>query len=104
MIFEHRLGLALHKSKKEIRSLTYKEFRSWQLFYLLEPFGWGANHAILYNINRQKGKAKSEDDLLNERAQEVLKELQEAPDFSNLSIEEQREALKKIIKKDFGIT
>ena len=35
-----RLGLALHKSREEIRALPAPEYRDWELFYLLEPWGW----------------------------------------------------------------
>ena len=39
-MFEHRLGLALGKSKAEIRSLPCDEFDDWKLFYMVEPWGW----------------------------------------------------------------
>lgn len=35
-----RLGLALHKTIGEIRTMPAAEFKRWQAFYLLEPFGW----------------------------------------------------------------
>lgn len=35
-----RLGLALHKSRSEIRDLPASEYHDWELMYLLEPWGW----------------------------------------------------------------
>lgn len=77
----------------------------WKMLYVLEPFGWGAHHALLYNMHRdpKKGKPKNADDLLNDRAAEILKELQQVPDLSSMSPEEKRAYMLKQIKKDFRI-
>ena len=105
MIFEYRLGLALGKSRTEIRNLPNTEYETWKLFYVLEPFGWSAHHAMLYNMNRDpKSKGKNEDDLLKERAIAIIKELQTAHDLSNMSVEEKRNFMLKRVKKDFGIS
>jgi hypothetical protein len=93
------LGLALQKSQAEIRALPNPEFIKWKLLYLLEPFGWGAHHALLYNINRASGNAKTEDDLMNERAQAILEELQELPDLAEMPKDE----LIKMAKQAFGV-
>jgi hypothetical protein len=96
--------LALGKSVQEIRALPNPEYEYWKLFYMLEPFGWGAHHALLYNVHREsKSKAKNEDELLNDRAAEILKGLKAPPDLSGMSIEEKREFMRQQIKKDFGI-
>lgn len=105
MLFEHRLGLALHKSRAEIRALPNLEFIQWKIFYALEPFGWGAHHALLYNINHdpKKSKAKDEDQLLADRAEEILKALQPPPDIDSMDEKEKRKYLIAQIKKDFRI-
>lgn len=109
-MFEHRLGLALNKSIGEIRSLPYPEYRSWELFSILEPFGWENDEyraasllALIYNVNKGKGKAKTPKDFMRDTQAEILKQLEQAPDISDLPIEEQREILMRQIKKDFGI-
>jgi len=95
--------LALGKSIREIRALPNPEYETWKLFYLLEPFGWGANHAMLYNINRDpKSKGKSEDELLNDRAVAIIKELKSTQDLSNMTAEEKRNYMIEKVKKDFG--
>jgi hypothetical protein len=35
-----RLGLALHKTRAEVRELFGTEYHDWELMYLLEPWGW----------------------------------------------------------------
>jgi len=35
-----RLGLALHKTRSEIRDLPATEYHDWELMYVLEPWGW----------------------------------------------------------------
>ena len=109
-MFEHRLGLALSKSISEIRSMSYVEFRSWQLFYLLEPWGWqneeyyaAVNMAMLYNINRSKGKVKEPKEFMRDLEGELLKQLEAERDLADLSVDEQREILIRQVKKDFGI-
>lgn len=91
--------MALQKSLGEIRALPYPEFLKWRLMYLLEPFGWGAHHALLYNINRGIGNAKDEDELMNDRAQAIFEQLQEVPDMSEMTKEE----LIKQAKQAFGV-
>lgn len=39
-MFELRLGLALGKTRSEIRALPATEYRDFELFYMLEPWGW----------------------------------------------------------------
>lgn len=106
-MFEHRLGLALSKSVGEIRALPYPEYRSWELFYLVEPFGFENDEyraasllAMLYNINRsKKGKAKEIKDFMRDMAKIVLEQIKEQPDPREMS----REELIRHVKKDFGI-
>jgi hypothetical protein len=39
-MFELRLGALLGKSIGEIRALPAPEYRKWELYYLVEPWGW----------------------------------------------------------------
>lgn len=106
-LFDHRLGLALGKSLAEVRALPYPEYRSWQLFALVEPWGWqndeyhfAALLAMLYNANRgKKGKARDVKDFMRNMQEAVMRELAEQPDVTELP----REKLVEMIKKDFGI-
>lgn len=105
------MGLALRKSVGEVRALPYPEFRSWQIYYLLEPWGWenleylaGSVLAMLYNVNRgKKGKAKEPKHFMRDMEAALLKQLKEMPDIDNMPNEEKREHLIRQIKQDFGI-
>lgn len=88
--------------------MPYPEFRAWQIFYALEPWGWhneeyhAANLlAMLYNINRGKGKVKEPRHFIRDMVTALLKE--ENDRIEGMSFEEQREYLMRQIKKDFGI-
>jgi hypothetical protein len=98
--------LALSRTRAEIRAMPYPEYRSWELFYLLEPWGWhndeyhaAVHMAMLYNINRGKGKAKEVKDFMRDMEKQVLEQIQEMPDVTEMD----RDELIRIIKKDFGI-
>ena len=102
--------MALNKTISEIRALPYPEYRSWELFYLIEPFGFvndeyraAAQLAMMYNANRGKGKAKDVKDFMRDMQKAVLEEIKEQPDISDLPLEQQKEILIRQIKKDFGI-
>lgn len=104
------MGLALGRSIGEVRALPYPEYRSWQLFYTLEPWGWHNEEyyaatlfALLYNINRGKGKAKEPKEFMRDLPKALLQELNEGDPLEGMTLEEQREYLIRQIKKDFGI-
>jgi hypothetical protein len=74
--------LALGKSLAEVRALPYPEFRRWQLFYMLEPWGFQNDEyrtasilTMLFNINRGKRKSKSEKDFMRNLPKKVLEEI-----------------------------
>lgn len=110
-MFEHRLGLALGRSVAEIRALPYPEFRAWQVYYALEPWGWhneefhAANLlAMLFNINRGKGKPRDAKEFMRNMEKALLDALKEQKDpLEGMSFEEQRAYMVQQIKKDFGI-
>jgi len=65
----------------EIRSLPGEEFESWQLFYMIEPWGWhdneyrtGAVLAMLNNVNISKKKdIKKEVDYMRDMPDLIMK-------------------------------
>ena len=87
--------------------MPYPEFRSWQIFSLLEPFGFhdteyrtAAQLAMLYNVNRSKGKAKDVKDFMREPDKAILEELRK----QNFNIDDYtREEIIAMIKRDLGI-
>ena len=98
--------MALHRTIEEIRSLPYPEYRSWELFYLLEPWGWqneeyhaAALMTLLYNVNAGKGKGKKVEDFMRDLGKTLLEELEPAPNISEMP----REKVLALIKRDFGL-
>ena len=79
-MFEYRLGLALGKTREEIRTMPAQEFYEWQLFYMLEPFGWHDREdrtasimTMLYNTNvDKKSKAKKPSDFIRDMPKLVV--------------------------------
>ena len=86
--------------------MPYPEYRSWEIFYLIEPFGFSqdeyrtaVNLAMQYNINRGKNKARDAKDFMRDIPSLILAEIKEKPTVEALS----RDEIIKQIKKDFGI-
>jgi len=111
-MFEHRLGLALSKSVGEIRAMPYPEYRSWQIYYMLEPFGWHDNEyrtastlAMIHNTSVSKKKdLKSVKDFMRDMESALLKELEarslSAPDED--MTEQEKNRIRKEAIKAFG--
>lgn len=88
--------------------MPYPEYQTWKNFYLLEPWGYEVVEekvaqimAMLYNINRAKGRAKAPKDFMIDRLKEITAMLLK-PDVDQpptLS----RDELLAMIKKDFGV-
>ena len=98
--------MALSKSIGEVRALPYPEYHAWELFYLLEPFGFENDEyhyasllSMLYNVNRGKGKAKDAKEFMRDMHKAVLGQLVDTQDPAELS----RDELIKQIKKDMRI-
>lgn len=76
--------MALGMSIAQVRGLPYDEYHSWQLFYLLEPWGFpdreyrtGAMLAKLHNTNVSKrSQAKNESDFIRDMAKEVVRAIE----------------------------
>ena len=64
-----------------MRALPAEEFESWQLFYMIEPWGWNDNEyrtgavlAMLNNVNISKKKdTKKESDYMRDMPKLVMK-------------------------------
>jgi hypothetical protein len=85
--------------------MPYAEFYSWQLFYRLEPWGFERAElhkaeilAMLYAINRGKGKVKDVADFMPDRLKGILADI--ARDV--IPEELTREQLIARIKRDLG--
>lgn len=114
-MFDLRLGLALGKSLGEIRTLPYREYQKWQLFYLLEPWGFhdreyrtAAILAQLHNVNTtKKRQAKQPVSYMRDMLKKVLEAIRnkmkkdEASTKHDLSTEEGRKAASEDVIKMF---
>lgn len=93
--------------------MPYAEYRAWQLYYMVEPFGWHDNEyrtaielTMQYNANKGKGKAKQVKDFYRDMPAEVLKQFtsDEPAELDGMTFEQRRAYIQAQIKKDFGIT
>jgi hypothetical protein len=112
-----RLGLALHKSRAEIRELPAPEYREWELFYMIEPWGWqnteylaSAIMTTLLNLQVKKKDQKKPTHFIRDMAGGILKQLEaqrvqrkEQEKIASMTIEERREYLIPIIMHDMGV-
>jgi hypothetical protein len=111
-MFEHRLGLALGKTIGEIRALPATEFRRWQLFYMLEPWGWADAEyrtaialSLLFNIHRGKESAKDVSEFMRDMPKETLKYLEGADKNlipEDLPFEERKARAMELARQFFG--
>lgn len=108
-MFDHRLGLALHKSVGEIHQIPFPEYKIWYLMYLLEPWGWEEREYALasmlaqaYNMKRGKKKAKTPKDFMRDMEKEILKQLRET-DFDAMTEDELNKKKIAAAKKAFGM-
>lgn len=89
--------------------MPYPEYHSWELYALVEPFGWHNEEyqtasvvATLFNVNRSKGKPKKVKDFMRDMEKLVIAELErEEQELQVASLT--REELITLIKKDFGM-
>ena len=87
--------------------MPYPEYRSWQLFYMIEPWGWQNDEyhsallaATLYNSNvTKKGNLKKIDSFMRKMQDEALKLLKEDEDVTQMTPDE----ILRAVKKDFNI-
>jgi len=106
--------LALGKSISEVRALPVEEFESWQLFYMIEPWGWndeeyrtGATLAMLNNVNASKKKyLKKEADYMRDMPNLIAKAYRDIgtkdkmrDKLLKMSIEERRKMIAKVFGK-----
>jgi hypothetical protein len=114
-LFDHRLGLALGKSIAEIHRLPYPEYKSWQLFHMIEPWGFAdreyrtaALMAQMYNVRVQKrSQAKKVTVWMRDTHKQVLAHLRRmraqaneemaSPDIDLTTEEGRREATQRVV-------
>lgn len=107
-MFDMRLGLALHKSRAEIRAMPYPEYREWLIFYLIEPWGWLNEEmntarllSMLHNIHAKKPKPVK--DFIRDMVAGLLEALKPKPDLDDMTLEEKKILIAQAVKRDFGI-
>lgn len=105
-----RLGLALHKTRKEIRALDATEYRDWELMYLLEPWGWQNQEYLVgkilsgmfYIANKGKKKFLPKDFMRDMLSYYEVKEVP-TKEERDAYIDEHRDELRTEIKRQFGL-
>lgn len=70
---------------------------------MLEPFGWGALNALLFNINRGEGDPLSQDDLAEKRMNAILEAQRQLLGIEYESEEQRVKAIREAIKRDMGV-
>lgn len=89
--------------------MPYPEYRSWQLFYMIEPWGWHNDEyhfaliaTTLHNVNvSKKANLKKVDVFIRKMQDEALKLLKEDEDLSPEQMT--RDELIRAVKKDLNI-
>ena len=109
-MFDHRLGLALSKSIGEIRALPYPEYHDWELFYLLEPWGWANEEyqmamiiSMIHNTNVKDTDQKEPAFFMRKMMEMITEQLAPEPELNEMSAEDRRELIRNAVKKDLGI-
>jgi hypothetical protein len=111
-MFEHRLGSLLGKTIKEVRAMPATEYHRWELFYLIEPWGWHNTEYLFgklmsviaaFSGRTQKGKKISALDFMREDIAGIKGELEIEAMIEGKSDEEIREMKKEMAKRAFGI-
>lgn len=108
------MGSLLRLSIREVRALSYPEFRAWQLFYAVEPWGWGNDEYLAASVMAKlhnngitkKSDLKSAKHFMRDMPKEIFDELErekKMQDFEELPFEERRQVALMQIRKDFGI-
>lgn len=111
------MGLALGKTIHEIKAIPYPEFKSWQFYYLLEPFGFEDREyrtasilSKLHNTNVSKKKdLKKPGYFIRDMPKEILKVIrrkilqQDSPTY-DLNTDAGRKAATEEIMKNFYAT
>lgn len=107
-MFDMRLGLALSKTVGEIHAMPYVEWKNWQTFYLLEPWGWlneevNTARIVTMQHNSHAKKSKEPKDFIRDMAKELLKALEDTIPIKAETEEERHEKLIARVKKDLNI-
>lgn len=101
-----RLGLALGRSRGEVRALPAPEYRDWQLMYLLEPWGWhnleylaSAIMAMILNVNVKESDRKKSGYFMREMKNIIIKASLE----QDSTAEDEYKAMSRAEKRAFAI-
>jgi hypothetical protein len=112
-----RLGLALGKTRQEIRALPAPEYNDWKLFSMIEPWGWANMEqqvsrilAMMLNLNVKKKDQKQPAYFMRNMVSDLLKQIKaqvaqwnERKKVNAMTPEERRAYLIPIIKRDMGV-
>jgi hypothetical protein len=109
-----RLGLALGKSRQEIRALPVPEYHDWQLFYELEPWGWANTEFLAAEIMAliwrgqvsKKKDIKQPKELMRDPAGEIMKQTQQIDlkkKLADMTPEERHDYWLPIVKRDMRV-
>jgi len=111
-MFEYRLGLALSRSRAEVRALPYPEYKDWKLMYAIEPWGWenqeyqtAALRSMLYNIFAGSTDKTTPESFMRDRQSGVvdhLMQLAEITRFDEMPQEERNAIILQKAKQFFG--
>lgn len=100
-----RLGALLGKSIGEVRALPAPEYHKWELYYLIEPWGWhnteyllGRLLAEIYHI-ASRGKQR----FTPKQFMRELDKIELPPDLSGMTKDERKKYIRECAKRDFGI-
>ena len=116
-MFDARLGLALGKSIEEIHTMPYPSYRTFELMYMIEPWGWINTEqqvsrilSMLLNLSVKKKYHKQPSHFMRNILGEILKKFEahrarnkERKMIEAMTIEERRAYLIPIIKRDMGV-
>ncbi len=113
-LFDMRLGLAVGKLDDEIRAMPYPQYRRYQLFYMLEPWGWHDKEerdaralAMLHNVNVWKlADQRPPKDYIRDLGNNVIETLlrkEVEPNIEEMTVEERKALVKQSMKEFFGV-
>jgi hypothetical protein len=112
-----RLGLALCKTRQEIRALPAPEYHDWKLFSMIEPWGWVNTEqqvsrilAMMLNLNVKKKDQKQPAYFMRNMVGDIFKQIKvqvarwnERKKLNAMTPEEKLAYLIPIIKRDMGV-
>jgi hypothetical protein len=116
-MFDARLGLALGKSIEEIRSMPYPSYRTFELMYMIEPWGWHNTEylvseilAMLLNLKVKKKDQKQPSHFIRDIIGSIFKQFEkrkmqrkQQDMLDAMTPEERHDYWLPIVKRDMGV-